>query len=99
VTTFQTLPACIAKIHFITVSEKMCLLDKNDVVNNLMRVYILGFTVEHACHVTMAVDKLMKRIVNPNIDVDGYNGNIASHLYDYTHGIVCHYLLCTDSRR
>jgi 3'5'-cyclic nucleotide phosphodiesterase len=62
---------------------------KNYFVYNLTVIifYRLGFTVEHACHVTMAVDKLMKRIVNPNIDVDGDDGNVASHLYDYTHGI------------
>lgn len=37
---------------------------------------------EHACHVTMSVDKLMKRVVAPDID-------LASHdaLYEYTHGI------------
>jgi 3'5'-cyclic nucleotide phosphodiesterase len=69
------------------VSEKVCLHDMNDVLNNLMAFHLLGFTVEHACHVTMAVDKFMKRIVNPNIDVDSDNGDVASHLHDYTHGI------------
>uniref|UniRef100_A0A7S3DSF0 Phosphodiesterase n=1 Tax=Entomoneis paludosa TaxID=265537 RepID=A0A7S3DSF0_9STRA len=48
---------------------------------------------EHACHVTMAVDKFLRRIVAPDLDVDqlrnGKNsrGELASHLHDYTHGI------------
>jgi hypothetical protein len=70
------------------VSEKYSIFDMmNDVVDNLKTLRRLIFTVEHACHVTMAVDKFMKRIVNPNIDVDGDDGNVASHLCDYTHGI------------
>jgi hypothetical protein len=87
-TTSQILPACISRIPFITVSEKYSIFDMmNDDVDNLKTLRRLIFTVEHACHVTMAVDKFMKRIVNPNIDVDGDDGNVASHLCDYTHGI------------
>ena len=52
----------------------------------LSSLYFLMFflTVEHACHVTMAVDKFMKRIVAPDLEVDG---DVASHLHEYTHGI------------
>jgi 3'5'-cyclic nucleotide phosphodiesterase len=39
----------------------------------------------HACHVTMSANKLLMRVVSPDIDVD--DDNFASHLYDYTHGI------------
>jgi hypothetical protein len=43
---------------------------------------------EHACHVTMSVNKLLKRIVAPDIAVGGAKtGGIASQLHDYTHGI------------
>jgi 3'5'-cyclic nucleotide phosphodiesterase len=47
---------------------------------------------EHACHVTMSVDKLLGRIVAPELDYDqmdeNYNhGTLASHLHAYTHGI------------
>jgi hypothetical protein len=47
---------------------------------------------EHACHVTMAVNKLLKRISTPDLDdlkvrVGDGVGEIASHLHDYTHGI------------
>lgn len=47
---------------------------------------------EHACHVTMAVNKFLKRIVSPDIDVDkemteAHHNDIASKLHDYTHGI------------
>jgi hypothetical protein len=48
---------------------------------------------EHACHVTMSVKKLYKRIVSPDLSADeldelkGKSGDLASHLHDYTHGI------------
>jgi hypothetical protein len=47
---------------------------------------------EHACHVTMAVNKLLKRISTPDLEDlrvgdAGDVGEIASHLHDYTHGI------------
>ena len=48
---------------------------------------------EHACHVTMSVNKLVKRIVAPDLSAadieiaqDG-EGLLASHLHDFTHGI------------
>jgi hypothetical protein len=41
---------------------------------------------EHACHVSMCVDKFLKRIVRPDVDFD-QNTNVASTLHDYTHGI------------
>ena len=37
---------------------------------------------EHACHVTMSVDKLMKRVVAPDVDLTTHDD-----LYQYTHGI------------
>lgn len=49
---------------------------------------------EHACHVTMSVKKLLKRIVAPDISHDPLKENLgnakvemANRLHDYTHGI------------
>ena len=42
----------------------------------------------HACHVTMAVNKLLKRIVTPDLDEEMKSENeLASQLHAYTHGI------------
>jgi hypothetical protein len=38
---------------------------------------------EHACHVTMATNKFITRIVSPGTE----KGDVASKLHDYTHGI------------
>ena len=48
---------------------------------------------EHACHVTMSVSKLLKRIVAPDMTAQQLeqlkNGqNLASHLHDFSHGLV-----------
>jgi len=42
---------------------------------------------EHACHVTMCVDKFLKRIVAPDVDPTMEQDCLASALHDYTHGI------------
>jgi 3'5'-cyclic nucleotide phosphodiesterase len=51
---------------------------------------------EHACHVTMSVNKLLSRIVTPDLDIellDNSNGytydgkDLPYYLYDYTNGI------------
>lgn len=44
---------------------------------------------EHACHVTMCVDKFLTRIVTPDIDPNTVTNekDIASTMHDYTHGI------------
>lgn len=43
---------------------------------------------EHACHVTMATNKFLKRIVSPDIAFEQAKiGDIASRIHDYTHGI------------
>ncbi len=42
---------------------------------------------EHACHVTMCVDKFLKRIVAPDVDPTIERSRLASTLHDYTHGI------------
>ena len=44
---------------------------------------------EHACHVTMSVSKILKRIVTPDLDVNQLKGerSLASHVHDYTYGI------------
>ncbi|KAG7358992.1 family 3 adenylate cyclase [Nitzschia inconspicua] len=67
-----------------TAVDQLC-----DYISNIASLYHKNpfHNFEHACHVTMAVDKFMKRIVNPNIDVDGDHSNVASHLHEYTHGI------------
>jgi 3'5'-cyclic nucleotide phosphodiesterase len=41
---------------------------------------------EHACHVTMSVNKLLTRIQTPDIEFHE-NSNRDSDLYDFTHGI------------
>jgi hypothetical protein len=50
---------------------------------------------EHACHVTMSVNKLLKRIVAPELSTEQLeqakkNGNkdLAFHLHDFSHGLV-----------
>jgi class 3 adenylate cyclase len=43
---------------------------------------------DHACHVTMSVVKLLKRVVTPEIDVNDYEySDLASKLHDYTYGL------------
>ena len=43
---------------------------------------------EHACHVTMCVDKFLKRIVAPDVDPTTIDhARFATALHDYTHGI------------
>jgi hypothetical protein len=43
---------------------------------------------EHACHVTMATNKLLKRIVAPDIATEkAKSADIASEIHNYTHGI------------
>lgn len=44
---------------------------------------------EHACHVTMCVDKFLKRIVAPDVDPTNVKDqtHVATALHDYTHGI------------
>jgi 3'5'-cyclic nucleotide phosphodiesterase len=43
---------------------------------------------EHACHVTMSVNKLLMRVVSPDLDFkDVESSQIASQLHDYTNGI------------
>jgi hypothetical protein len=48
---------------------------------------------DHACHVTMSVYKLLKRVVMPDISKEDLEqakndrGHLASRLHDYTHGI------------
>jgi 3'5'-cyclic nucleotide phosphodiesterase len=41
---------------------------------------------EHACHVTMSVNKLLMRIVTPDLEVPT-EGDIDSQRHDFTHGI------------
>lgn len=48
---------------------------------------------EHACHVTMSVNKLIRRIVSPELDemdegsYKASENKLAAHLHDYTYGI------------
>lgn len=48
---------------------------------------------QHACHVTMAVNKFLQRIVAPDLDLDAIekarnnHGDFVSQLHHYTHGI------------
>jgi hypothetical protein len=43
---------------------------------------------EHACHVAMATNKFISRIVSPGIaEEEAQEGDLASKLHDYTHGI------------
>ena len=49
---------------------------------------------DHACHVTMAANKLLQRIVAPGngVDADTDGANMASKLHYYTHGITSDHL-------
>jgi 3'5'-cyclic nucleotide phosphodiesterase len=43
---------------------------------------------EHACHVTMSVSKVLKRIISPDLDFDQIKGgSFEAQLHDYTYGI------------
>ena len=42
---------------------------------------------EHACHVTMSVDKFLKRIVAPDLDLEEEKGAASHQVHNYTHGI------------
>jgi len=51
-------------------------------------IFVFHYIVEHACHVTMATNKFLKRIVAPDIAFEKEQiGDIASQLHNYTHGI------------
>lgn len=91
------LPRYNAKL-FESAQEKVAIEIDQEVSNQLNQyVSIVSSTYrdnyfhnfEHACHVTMAVNKFVKRIVAPDIQgVDDVNKvDIASRLHDYTHGI------------
>ena len=47
---------------------------------------------DHACHVTMSVNKLLKRIVTPGLIEEEFykmqEGEIASRVHDFTYGII-----------
>ncbi|CAB9496580.1 Receptor-type guanylate cyclase gcy [Seminavis robusta] len=54
---------------------------------------------EHACHVTLSVSKLLKRVVSPDLKDHELkklkkSSDLASHLHDYTHGIASDALTC-----
>jgi 3'5'-cyclic nucleotide phosphodiesterase/Adenylate and Guanylate cyclase catalytic domain len=42
---------------------------------------------EHACHVSMSVSKVLKRIISPDVDFDKSKGSLEAHLHGYTYGI------------
>jgi hypothetical protein len=43
---------------------------------------------EHACHVTMSVIKLLRRVVTPDLDVENYGSHeLVAQLHAYTYGI------------
>jgi hypothetical protein len=49
---------------------------------------------EHACHVTVSVSKLLKRIVTPELDVENFKStDLASQLHDCTYGITSDFSL------
>lgn len=53
----------------------------------------LSLFSQHACHVTMSVNKLLKRIVAPDVELEQLaegehnRDKLASHIHAYTHGI------------
>jgi hypothetical protein len=47
---------------------------------------LVRFFVSHTSHQTRSVDKFIKRIVNPDIEIESADA-VASSLHDYTHGI------------
>ena len=76
-TSVQLDPIVCSQLH--TFVEMIASMYRNNAFHNF----------EHACHVTMAVNKLLKRIVTPEFENLKANetGDIACHLHNYTHGI------------
>jgi hypothetical protein len=95
VTEVIKLPKFDAKVAALENKEKII----NSEVSSQLREYVSVIAsmyhdnpfhnFEHACHVTMAVDKFIKRIVAPEIneDLETDEKRLASRLHDYTHGI------------
>jgi hypothetical protein len=84
--------AAMKESHFSTI-------ELSDEVTSQLRNYVVEISsthsranpfhnFEHACHVTMSVVKLLKRIATPDIDVDKYKkSDLVEKLHDYTYGI------------
>ena len=53
----------------------------------LLSLVSMKLQFEHACHVTLSVAKLLKRLTTPEILHISSEDNRAMHLHDYTYGI------------
>jgi CheY-like chemotaxis protein len=88
--------ACSAPINLGTEISPVVAQQLRDVVLTIANTYLDNpfHNFEHACHVTMSVEKFITRIVTPDIDEKRIIANPdkslegrASILHDYTHGI------------
>jgi hypothetical protein len=94
--------ACLNQINLDIEISPVVIEQLRDVVTTIANTYHDNpfHNFDHACHVTMSVEKFITRIVNPDIDEQDIIANpdlddkdlksaegIASILHDYTHGI------------
>ena len=93
----MTLPPYDPKAASVLASMDNSTVDINPLVQEQLRHFVTILAgayrsnpfhnFEHACHVTMSVDKFLKRIVSPNVDGD------LKTLHEYTHGLTSDPLL------
>jgi hypothetical protein len=87
-----------ARAHDVSVPSKIAS-DFRDYIELIAESYNDNpfHNFDHACHVSMPESKLIKRIVVPNFSLnqweeatrnEGTNKDLASHLHDFSHGIV-----------
>jgi hypothetical protein len=94
--------ACLNQIDYEAEISPVVVQQLRDVVTTIAKSYLENpfHNFEHACHVTMSVEKFITRIVTPDLDEKDIIANldldekdlksaegIASILHDYTHGI------------
>ncbi|CAB9530159.1 Receptor-type guanylate cyclase gcy [Seminavis robusta] len=94
--TFEASHAGEADISQVKIPEKV-IAQLNRCVASIAATYRTNpfHNFEHACHVTMAVDKFMKRIVAPDLRTTGVeqSQSVSAMLHEYTHGITSDPLL------
>jgi hypothetical protein len=83
--------ACLNQIDYEVEISPVVVQQLRDVVTTIAKCYLDNpfHNFEHACHVTMSVEKFISRIVTPDLDDKELKSTkgIASILHDYTHGI------------
>jgi hypothetical protein len=83
--------ACLNQIDYDAEISPVVVEQLRDVVTTIAKSYLDNpfHNFEHACHVTMSVEKFISRIVTPDLDEEELKSTkgIASILHEYTHGI------------